>query len=86
MTKLVKKTMAAPSSSPAQAVELVVPAVADTPHLSATDRDNPAKVSGQELRVLAHQKGMARSLLDGMSDHKIREQLRYITQRFIEAA
>jgi hypothetical protein len=86
MTKPVKKTMAAPSTPVAQALELVVPAGSDTPRLSATDRDNPAKVSGQELRVLAHQKGMARSLLDGMGDDKIREQLRYITQRQIEAA
>ena len=50
----------------------------------ATDRDFPNRVSGDALRELAHQRGLARSSLDGMTDTKIREQLRYILQRQYE--
>lgn len=49
--------------------------------LSAADRENPAKLTGQALRDLAHRRGIARSEAEGMSDEKLRMQLRYITQR-----
>ncbi len=49
--------------------------------LSAADRENPDKLTGQPLRELAHRRGLARSSLGAMSDEKIREQLRYITHR-----
>ena len=38
-------------------------------------------LSGEALRDLAHQRGLARSELASMSDEKIREQLRYATYR-----
>lgn len=47
--------------------------------LSAADRENPDKLSGDALRALAHRRGLARSALPTMSDDKIREQLRYMT-------
>jgi len=50
----------------------------------ATDRDFPNRLSGDALRELAHQRGLARSSLDDMTDTKIREQLRYILQRQYE--
>ena len=46
---------------------------------SAADRENPDKLSGDDLRTLAHRRGLARSTLPAMSDDKIREQLRYMT-------
>ncbi len=49
--------------------------------LSAADRENPDKLTGQPLRELAHRRGLARSSLGAMSVEKIREQLRYITHR-----
>ena len=49
--------------------------------LSAADRENPNKLTGQPLRELAYRRGLARSSLETMSDEKIREQLRYITHR-----
>jgi hypothetical protein len=49
--------------------------------LSAADRENPDKLSGEPLRALAHRRGLARSTLADMPDEKIREQLRYITHR-----
>jgi len=52
--------------------------------MRATDRDFPNRLSGDALRELAHQRGLARSSLDSMSDTKIREQLRYILQRQYE--
>ena len=56
-------------------------ASAELASLSAADRENPDKLTGQPLRELAHRRGLARSSLDAMSDEKIREQLRYITHR-----
>ena len=50
----------------------------------ATDRDFPNRLSGDALRELAHQRGLAKSSLDSMTDTKIREQLRYILQRQYE--
>lgn len=54
--------------------------------LSAADRENPSKLSGADLRHLAWQKGLAKSSLPSMSDDKIREQLRYITQNQYEGS
>lgn len=59
-------------AKPDTAVETVV---------SAQDRDNPEKLSGEALRTLAHKMGLSRSSLPGMSDEKIREQCKYITYR-----
>ena len=52
--------------------------------LRVADRDFPNRLSGDALRELAHQRGLARSSLDSMTDTKIREQLRYILQRQYE--
>lgn len=49
--------------------------------MSAADRENPDKLTGEALRKLAHSRGLARSTLETMPDEKIREQLRYITHR-----
>lgn len=49
--------------------------------LSAADRENPEKLSGGDLRALAHRRGLARSEIDRMDDGKIRIQLRYVTHR-----
>lgn len=49
--------------------------------MSAADRENPDKLTGEALRKLAHSRGLAKSTLDTMPDEKIREQLRYITHR-----
>ena len=49
--------------------------------MSAADRENPDKLTGEPLRKLAHSRGVAKSTLDTMPDEKIREQLRYITHR-----
>lgn len=53
----------------------------DEPQLSAADRENPEKLSGQALRDLAHRRGLARSVMTTMPDEKIRMELRYITHR-----
>jgi hypothetical protein len=55
------------------------------PVLSAQDRENPNKLTGEALRALANRRGLSRSELERMSDDKIREQLRYVTQRQYEA-
>ena len=49
--------------------------------MSAADRENPEKLTGEALRVFAHRRGIARSEADTMSDDKLRLQLRYITYR-----
>ena len=49
--------------------------------LSASDRENPDKLTGQDLRALAHRRGLARSSLALMPDDKIRRELSYITNR-----
>lgn len=54
--------------------------------LTANDRNNPEKLTGEDLRHLAWQKGMAKSSLTTMSDSKIREQLRYIWQHTMETS
>jgi len=62
----------------------VLESVPEVVPVRATDRDFPNRVSGDALRELAHQRGLARSSLDTMTDTKIREQLRYILQRQYE--
>lgn len=52
--------------------------------MSAADRENPGKLSGQPLKDLAHKRGLSRSELENMSDDKIRMQLRHVTARFQE--
>ncbi len=68
--------------------EMLVPqgetAVPEAVPVRATERDFPNRLSGDALRELAHQRGLARSSLDSMTDTKIREQLRYILQRQYE--
>lgn len=54
--------------------------------LSAADRENPTKLTGQALRDLAHRRGMAKSILIDMPEEKIRMELRYITNRQYEDA
>jgi len=49
--------------------------------LSASDRENPDKLTGEDLRALAHRRGVSRSESASMSDDKLRMQLRYITNR-----
>lgn len=49
--------------------------------LSAADRENPDKLTGEPLRALAHRRGVARSESENMPDDKLRMQLRYITNR-----
>lgn len=57
-----------------------------TDTVPAKDRENPDKLAGEALRVLAHRRGLARSSLPSMSDEKIREQLRLITYSQYEDA
>lgn len=52
--------------------------------LSAADRENPAKLSGQALKDLGHRRGLSRSEMERMDDDKIRMQLRYVTARMSE--
>ena len=66
------------------AVQVQTVVVAESVPVRATDRDFPNRLSGDALRELAHQRGLARSSLDDMTDTKIREQLRYILQRQYE--
>ena len=75
-----KKQELEPQGETAVALESVPEAVP----VRATDRDFPNRLSGDALRELAHQRGLARSSLDSMTDTKIREQLRYILQRQYE--
>jgi len=65
-------------------VQVQTAVVAESVPVRATDRDFPNRLSGDALRELAHQRGLARSSLDSMTDTKIREQLRYILQRQYE--
>ena len=63
--------------APPRAVE---PAAAPA-KLSASDMENPDKLSGDDLRALAHRRGIARSEAARMDDGKLRMQLRYLTNR-----
>ncbi len=65
-------------------VQVQTAVVSESVPVRATDRDFPNRLSGDALRELAHQRGLARSSLVSMTDTKIREQLRYILQRQYE--
>jgi len=80
---VVKAAQAALKASAARKATLPPPAPihqAAEP-LSAADRENPDKLTGEALRALAHRRGVSRSEAETMSDEKLRMQLRYITQR-----
>jgi len=47
----------------------------------AADRENPDKLTGQDLRALAYRRGLAKSSLTSMPDDKIRRELKFITYR-----
>ncbi len=53
----------------------------EAPVVSATDRENPDKLTGSDLRALAYRRGLARSSLASMPDDKIRRELKLITYR-----
>ena len=65
-------------------VQVQTAVVSESVPVRATDRDFPNRLSGDALRELAHQRGLAKSSLDSITDTKIREQLRYILQRQYE--
>lgn len=56
----------------------------DFEFLSHADRNNPEKLHGTHLREFAHRQGLSWSEIGRCSDHKIREQLRYIAYRRYE--
>lgn len=75
------KDLAQPASSvPIDKPVDPVPEAEQVP-ITAADRENPNKLTGQALRELAHRRGMARSVLADMPEEKIRMELRYITHR-----
>lgn len=84
-----KKAPAATKAPKAKKPATVAPVVAPAPDpsaeqpkpLTAADRENPDKLSGDDLRALAHRRGLAKSVLATMPDEKIRMELRYITNR-----
>lgn len=92
--KQARAEQAALAVSPPDAATAVQPSPVDpvaasaipTPVLSASDRENPDKLSGQALRDLAHRRGIAKSILPTLSDEKIRTELRYTTYRQYEDA
>lgn len=53
--------------------------------VSAHERENPEKLTGSDLRHLAHRMGLSKSSLETMPDDKIRMELRYITYRTYDA-
>lgn len=65
------------AQKPAKQIESAV-------ELSAADRENPERLSGDMLRALAHRRGLSLSALSDMSDEKIRVELRYVTHRQYE--
>lgn len=69
--------MATRSSKP----ETVPAPLFEAKALSASDRENPDKLTGSDLRALAHRRGLARSSLESMPDDKIRRELNFITNR-----
>ena len=77
-----RAALALPPSAPAPESAAAAPSpAAPVVELSAADRENPDKLSGEALRRLAHQRGVARSEAETMSDEKLRLQLRYIIGR-----
>jgi hypothetical protein len=97
-----KKAAAAQAAAPAAATQapvqqplppvlavvapIVAPAAPAAAVLSAADRENPDKLTGEALHALAHRRGLARSAIERLSDEKIRTELRYLTYRQYEAA
>lgn len=73
----------APTATPVDPT--IEPALASTPAerraLTQYGRDNPDALTGDALRELANERGMAMSEMKDMPPAKIREQLRYITAR-----
>lgn len=57
------------------------PAGGDAPPLPFHHRNNPAKLSGEALRKLGHQWGLAWSQMESMDDNKLRMQLAAIAHR-----
>lgn len=86
----VQATASTADNAPAQVqpeqvrAQTAQPVQTEQPAASASDRENPSKLSGQALRDLAHRRGIALSTLCFMSDEKIREQLLYINYRQYE--
>lgn len=74
------------TAAPVAVAENQQPAAPVAVLLSAADRENPDKLSGEMLRALAHRRGLARSAVERMTDEKIRSELRYLTYRQYEAA
>lgn len=62
----------------------VLPVFRPYAELSTAQRENPGLLEGNDLKALAHRWGMAKSDLATLSDVRIREQLRYITQTRME--
>jgi len=52
-----------------------------SPVLTSEQRNNPAYLTGDDLRHLAWTLGMPKSEASSMSDDKIRLQLKYLTHR-----
>lgn len=64
----------------------VQPPAAEPAGPSFADRENPERLSGDELRALAYRRGVSRSEAARLSDEKLRMQLRYLVYRQYEAA
>jgi hypothetical protein len=56
-------------------------AAAPARKLTAAEAANPAYLTGDDLRALAYRRGMSKSEMTGMSDERVREQLKYLTYR-----
>jgi len=86
-----RRREAAAPAAPAEAAAVHLPpapppkaAPSEQPRLSAADLANPAKLTGDALKKLAHNLGMAKSELARLDDEKIRVQLKYLTHRKYE--
>lgn len=77
---VVTAALAALTDAPPPAA-VVLPVAA----LSHADRNNPDRLSGDELRTYARQFGLSRSECEGMSDARLREQIRYAVYRRYES-
>lgn len=49
--------------------------------LASHERENPERLSGQDLRDLAHRRGIARSEAARLTDEKLRLELHILTTR-----
>lgn len=72
---------AAAAAREARARQQLAAEQTDLSAMSAADRENPDKLTGEALRDLAHRRGIARSESARMTDEKLRMQLRYIVHR-----